>query len=168
MQDFLTAHLHAKPITIAAYYAIKSEPEIITALSILSASQQLLIALPCLSDDPQELVFRQYNHGEQLIIGSKFGIPQPSSHNPLIKPDKIDIFLIPCVAADKNFRRLGYGGGYYDRLINKLRSSCTNKQIFAGVLAERFLLDSLPREHHDAELDIIITERLVLENPGIG
>ena len=47
---------------------------------------------------------------------NKYGIPEPEIKN-MIYPD---ILLIPLVAFDKNLNRLGYGGGYYDRLISKI------------------------------------------------
>ena len=66
----------------------------------------------------------------------------------------IDVLIVPAVAYDKNCYRLGYGGGYYDRFIERLRDDA----ITIGIAFDLQLFDSIPKEEHDAQLNYIITE----------
>ena len=60
--------------------------------------------------------FFEWTSDDPLTI-NKYGIPEPSSNN-LKYPD---ILLVPLLAFDKNLNRVGYGGGFYDRYIQKIR-----------------------------------------------
>ena len=72
------------------------------------------ISLPVIKKNFQ-MDFYKWSFSDPLKI-NKYGIPEPEIKN-IVYPD---ILLIPLVAFDKNLNRLGYGGGYYDRLIEKL------------------------------------------------
>ena len=63
-----------------------------------------------------EMNFFQWSTKDPLSI-NKFGIPEPISN----KTKFPDILLVPLLAYDKNFNRIGYGGGFYDRYINRLK-----------------------------------------------
>ena len=71
---------------------------------------------------------------------NKYGIPEPIT-NKIIYPD---ILLVPLVAYDKNFNRIGYGGGFYDRYINRIKKI---KKIITIGLAYSF-----QKEHHSIEI----------------
>jgi len=146
---------------IAAYYAIKSEPDILPALTSYKT------CLPCVCEDNQ-LIFREYkNHC--ALSANKFGIPEPLES--AVEINSISVFFVPCVAVDLNFYRLGYGGGYYDRLIARYRGLPNCSSIFIGISYHQFLLDSLPTEPKDMQLDGIITEKGIIlrdKNSGIG
>ena len=62
--------------------------------------------------------FYQWSTNDPLAI-NKFGIPEPISK--MVKYP--DVLLVPIVAFDKNFNRIGYGGGFYDRYINKIKEN---------------------------------------------
>ena len=84
---------------------------------------------------------------------NKYGIPEPIS-NKIVYPD---ILLIPLVAFDKNLNRLGYGGGFYDRYIAKLKK---NKKVFKIGFAYSFQkVKKIPISKFDIKLDLIITEK---------
>lgn len=82
---------------------------------------------------------------------SHFKTLEPCS-NP-VSPDKIDFAIIPCLMADKKGYRLGYGGGFYDRLIPQLKKDCVK---VCPVLSQ-LVVDELPFEVFDKPVDIIIT-----------
>jgi len=88
-----------------------------------------------------------------------YGIMEPvrKAEN-LVSPDKIDIVLVPGVAFSENRYRLGYGAGYYDRFLKKVRADC----IKIGMAFEFQVLEKIPAEEHDVPLDIIITERRII------
>ena len=80
-------------------------------------------------------------------------IPEPLSSCEKIDPKEIDLAIIPGVAFDKKGNRIGFGHGYYDRLLKKLRCPVI-------ALAYDFqILHAVPRHEHDAPVDTIITEK---------
>ena len=96
--------------------------------------------------------FFRWSTKEPLEI-NKFGIPEPSS-NKIMYPS---ILLVPLVAFDKHFNRIGYGGGFYDRYIKKNRES---KKIITIGLAYSFQkVKKVPVNNYDIKLDFIITEK---------
>lgn len=86
------------------------------------------------------------------------GIPEPRAHCRAIAPAQIDWVLVPGVAFDPTGRRLGYGGGYYDRLLPLLPpgvprvAGAFDMQIVAGV----------PAATHDLRVDMVVTESRTL------
>ena len=100
--------------------------------------------------------FYNWNKNDPLLI-NKFGIPEPEttiSVNP-------DILFVPLVAFDKELNRLGYGGGFYDRYIQKL--SKIKKIVKVGLAFSFQKLKTIPTNKHDKKLDIIITEKDIVK-----
>ena len=83
---------------------------------------------------------------------SKFNTLEPCTAP--ITPEIIDFAIIPCLMADKQKFRLGYGGGYYDKLIPNLKQNC----IKLCALPAKLLQKELPIEHFDQSVDLICTE----------
>ncbi len=79
--------------------------------------------------------------------------------NPIIKPENVDLILIPAVACDYNGYRLGYGGGFYDRLLNSPQWQSIPT---VGIIFEFALLSQLPCEPWDQKLKTICTEKQIL------
>jgi len=84
------------------------------------------------------------------------GILEPTDDTPTIPWAQIDFAVVPAVACSEKGERLGQGGGYYDRFLEK--TGCP----FAAVCLEQFLLPSLPCEAHDQFMKIIVTQQRVL------
>ena len=78
--------------------------------------------------------------------------PDPD-HSTLLEKEKIDVIIVPLLAFDEKRKRLGYGGGYYDRYLKDF------KGLKIGVGFEAQKNTDLPEEEHDIPLDIIITEK---------
>ena len=99
--------------------------------------------------------FYRWSFSEPLKI-NRFGIPEPTSRNKMYP----EIILVPLVAFDKNLNRLGYGGGYYDRLFKKLSNK---KEILKIGLALSFQkINNVPVKKYDKKLDYIVTEKYIL------
>ena len=95
---------------------------------------------------------RQILSLDQLKAGS-YGLPEPESDTPLILPGEIDLAVVPCVACSHTGKRLGHGGGYYDRYLR------TGHAIPAVVLCrEAEVREDIPMEAHDVIFDRVITE----------
>ena len=93
------------------------------------------------------------------------GIPEPRSHCTPIDPSAIDWALVPGVAFDADGRRLGYGGGYYDRLLPRLRPDAHR---IAGALDVQ-VVDRVPAAAHDLAVDAVVTPtRTLLSNRAQG
>ena len=98
---------------IGGYYPVNFEIDSLTLLRKFQKNR-FNISLPIIKKNFQ-MDFYSWSFSEPLKI-NKYGIPEPENKN-IFYPD---VLLIPLVAFDKNLNRLGYGGGYYDRLIEKL------------------------------------------------
>ena len=94
----------------------------------------------------EDIVLKHHNINDGFIKG-KFGILEPTGEI-FNDYDKIDFALIPGVAFDKNFNRLGRGKGYYDRLLPKLINA---KKM--GICFEYQVFEKIPTENHDIKMD---------------
>ena len=83
-----------------------------------------------------------------------YRIMEPDDNCDKLQHENIDIVIIPLVAFDNSGTRLGYGGGYYDRLLKNMQKT---KKI--GIAFSLQQLDSIERENHDVKLDMVITEK---------
>jgi 5-formyltetrahydrofolate cyclo-ligase len=130
---------------VGAYFAFGSEARtdiIIERGGMLGKK----IALPRVIED--EIIFYELSSSKELIRGA-FGIMEPPPHN---RVNTIDLLIVPGIAFDKKGYRLGYGKGYYDRLLS-------GKRIFSIGLAYSFqLLENLPHDRNDKRLDAIASE----------
>ena len=95
------------------------------------------------------------------VVGGYQGIPEPLPDCPRVAREAIDFVLVPGVAFDLAGRRLGYGGGYYDRLLPLLSPRAAR---VAGAF-ELQLVDRVPAAPHDVAVDAIVTESRALALP---
>ena len=141
-------NFHAK--TVGGYYPYNHEIDAINILEELE-KYNYVTSLPRIKKNYQ-MDFYNWSSKEPLVI-NKYGIPEPISN--MIKYP--DILLIPLVAYDKNLNRVGYGGGYYDRYIEKIKKK---KNIVTIGLAYSFQkVKKIPINNNDIKLDFIITEK---------
>ena len=105
--------------TIGGYYPVNFEIDDLVLLKKFE-KKRFNISLPVIKKNFQ-MDFYKWSFSDPLKI-NKYGIPEPEIKN-IVYPD---ILLIPLVAFDKNLNRLGYGGGYYDRLIERLSKKKKN------------------------------------------
>ena len=96
---------------------------------------------------------------ERDVASGYRGIPEPLAHCPRVAPAAVDWVLVPGVAFDGSGHRIGYGGGYYDRLLPTLRD---DSRRIAGAF-ELQMIDRVPAAPHDLKVDAIVTELRTLE-----
>ena len=94
---------------------------------------------------------------EELTPGS-YGILEPKKHINFLSSN-IDLILIPGLGFDISGNRIGYGKGYYDRLINRIPQA-----ILIGLAFDFQIVRRIPREIHDKKVDFIITEKRILSS----
>jgi 5-formyltetrahydrofolate cyclo-ligase len=115
------------------------------------------LALPVTGRRGQPLTMRLWTWGEPLASGV-WGIREPKPEAPQVDPD---ILLVPLLAFDHAGRRLGYGGGFYDLTLAQLRS---RKAVIAvGLAYAAQEIASVPTTPRDARLDLVLTERDVID-----
>lgn len=89
------------------------------------------------------------------LTATEFGLlePDPEIH-PEVMPEQIDAILVPASGLTRDGRRIGKGGGYYDRYLPRLRT----KALKIGVVYETQIRKSLPTDTHDCKVGWIVTE----------
>ncbi len=110
-------------------------------------------ALPVVVAKNSPLVFRQWKPGEPLVLG-RWDIKVPPETARDVQPD---VLLVPLLAFDRMGYRLGYGGGFYDRTLEKLRAC--KKVTAIGIAYAGQEVDSVLHDEHDQRLDWVMTER---------
>jgi 5-formyltetrahydrofolate cyclo-ligase len=95
---------------------------------------------------------------DTVLLSGPFGLAEPPADAPTVEPSAVDVVLMPGVAFDSAGRRLGHGGGYFDRLIPQLRGDCC----LLGVAFDVQVVDEVPTEPHDARVDAVVTPTRVL------
>ena len=119
------------------------------------------LALPVVSRRGQPLLMREWTFGEPLSAGV-WGIREPEPEAQEVEPD---ILLVPLLAFDRAGYRIGYGGGYYDRTIARLRS---RKPVMAvGLAFAAQEVSAVPATPRDARLDLVLTEREAIDWRGL-
>ena len=140
---------------VGGYYPYNYE---LDTLEILKKLEKLNyhLSLPKIRKNYQ-MNFFQWSTKDPLEIND-YGIPEPISD--IIKLP--NILLVPLVAFDKNLNRIGYGGGFYDRYIKKLKKK---KKIVTIGLAYTFQkVKKIPVTKHDIQLDFIVTNTVKGKN----
>ena len=139
---------------IGGYFPVNFEVDDLELLKKFE-KKNFKICLPVIKNNFQ-MNFYKWNFSEPLKI-NKYGIPEPEQKI-LVYPD---ILLVPMVAFDKRLNRLGYGGGYYDRLIAKFFKK--KKRIMKiGLALSSQKINNVPINKYDQKLDYIVTDRYVL------
>ena len=139
---------------LGGYYPSNYEIDDLEILDFLE-KKNFKISLPIIKKDNQ-MNFCKWSNKDPLKI-NKFGIPEPLSSK-ILYPD---ILLVPLVGYDSNLNRLGYGGGFYDRYIEKIEK--IKKVIKIGLAFSHQKIISVPINQYDKKLDFIITEKEILK-----
>ena len=144
---------------VSGFMPMKSE---INPLPLLRKLEEMgaRIALPAVAGRGKPLIMRQWRVGEPLAAGV-WGIREPKPEAPQLDPD---IVLVPLLAFDRAGYRIGYGGGYYDMTIASLRAR--QAVIAAGIAFAAQEVAKVPTTPLDARLDLVLTEREVIDLRG--
>lgn len=145
------------PYHVSAFLPIGSEIDTLPTLRALTDLGHVT-ALPVVTGKNQPLIFRKWFVGEDLAPGS-FGTSEPLSSEPEVIPE---VLLVPLLAYDSDGYRLGYGGGFYDRTIEKLERDAPITTVGVAFSAQH--VDTVPRGPHDRALQWIATEKEVIRN----
>lgn len=140
--------------TIHCFVSMNDRKEVNTHKLIKELlSQNWEVIVPITDFETGELQHSKLESFEELEI-NKWGVLEPLKQKSF--SEKIDLILVPLLAADKRFNRLGYGKGFYDRFLNSTNA------LKIGLVFEEFILPHIPTEDFDEKLDILITEKKIL------
>ena len=142
-RNIRAAELYQKSKHVMIFYPL---PDEIDLLNLLSDDKQFY--LPRVSGE--ELEVCPYKSGDPLKL-SEFNIQEPLTEG--VSKSVPDIIFTPALCSDNDFYRIGYGGGFYDRLL----SQTSAKSII--VIPQEFVLDDICHEPHDIRCDGIITQK---------
>jgi len=123
----------------------------------LAAGKRLVV--PRVDAIARMLMLHEVSDPEREIAPGYRQIPEPLPSLPEVRASAVDWVLVPGVAFDLAGRRIGYGGGYYDRLLPTLRRDTPR---VAGAF-EVQVVDRVPAAPHDMDVDCLVTERRVIE-----
>lgn len=149
----LESRAYRQAKTIFCFVSHGREPDTYPLLKQALQDGKTLCVPLCLSPGVMEL--KQITALSQLAPGA-YGIPEPPINAPVLSPSEIDLALIPCLAAARGGKRLGKGGGYYDRFLSGYQGHALL------LCPEKLLQKSIPTEPHDIHLPCIITEKEAL------
>lgn len=141
---------------VSGFFPFGNEIDVMPLLARLRAAGHE-IALPVVTPRGEPLVFRRWRPADAMARGP-FGIRQPRDDAPVLVPD---LLLVPLLAFDRRGRRLGYGGGYFDRTLAGLRAQ--GRPLAVGVAFAAQEVDAVPVADYDQPLDWVATEREAIE-----
>ncbi len=142
-------HAHTVLLTLAFRSEWDTLPLVRTALAAGK-----IVVLPRVDQASRMLALHALSDPVADIVPGYRGIPEPRADAPAIAAERVDWVLVPGVAFDRDGRRLGYGGGYYDRLLPLLRAGTPR---VAGAYDAQ-LVARVPFAPHDLTVDAIVTE----------
>jgi 5-formyltetrahydrofolate cyclo-ligase len=146
--------------TVMAFWSFGSEPGTAPLMEALD-SRGVRVALPRIVGGDMEAY--AYAPGD-AVTATSFGASEPST-GAALDPSAIDVVVTPAVAFDRSGRRVGYGGGFYDRFFPRTRPDTLRIGIgFDLQLVE----EELPVGHFDLGLDAIVTESGVVRVRRLG
>lgn len=114
------------------------------------------VSLPRVSG--RSLAFYRVGRWDDLQPGYRAILEPPARARDRSGLHTLDFFFVPGVAFDRRGYRLGHGGGYYDRILSRRRTS----SVACGLCFDFQLLNELPRQAHDRPVDVIVTEKEVI------
>jgi 5-formyltetrahydrofolate cyclo-ligase len=146
----------AAGMVVSGYSPLKSE---ISPLPLLRrcAEAGAALALPVVVGRGHPLVMRAWAFGAPLKSGV-WGIREPTPKAHEVFPD---ILIVPLLVFDRSGHRIGYGAGYYDMTITRLRAMKPVTAIGIAFAAQE--IDEVPTTPRDAALDLVLTEREIID-----
>lgn len=142
--------LYRRARTVAVYLAIKDELD----LRALLSDDKRFVAPRTHALPAPRLTFHLLAGAELELRG--FGVLEPGAASPEVALDGIDLVLVPGLAFDDAGVRLGYGMGYYDRVLSPRPGRSAPATV--GVTFDALLRHALPRHAHDVSVDYLVSE----------
>jgi len=150
----LNCEEYKKAKVVALYMSLESE---VNTKELIKKTIDLgkIVVLPKV--DGEELFFYRIDSLEDNLRKGKFGIIEPmKDESKFINKDEIDLIIVPGICFDKSKNRLGFGKGYYDRLLNIVKA-----KTIAICYEEQISHEELPTGKYDMKVQKIITDKKI-------
>ena len=147
------------PRAVSLFRPIRDEPDVLPLLDAL-AQAGFVTALPVTGPRGAALVFRAWRPGDHEIVGP-MRIPEPAPHLPVVEPD---LLFVPLTVFDRRGNRIGYGAGYYDLTLQRLRG--LHAVISVGIAYAAQEAPTVSAGPHDQKLDFVLTEHGLIDCRG--
>lgn len=148
-QKIITTDAYRQSDCVFCFVSCGKEPDTYPLLNQILSDGKVLAVPLCRSEGQMEL--RRITALSQLAPGA-YNIPEPPEDAPLLPPADVQLALIPCLAATRDGKRLGKGGGYYDRFL------ATYTGAVSLLCPQKLIQDDIPLEPHDILIPHVITE----------
>ena len=152
-QHLAQAEVYQKARTVAAFFSTRQEPDFSSLWSLRAMSKRW--GLPrCAGKD---LTWHECSPtNSEHFQNGLYGIQEPRSSLPTLEAEDIDLILVPAVACDSQGFRIGYGGGFYDRLFSRTKWADTPT---IGIVFDFAYLVQVPTDPWDCPVQAVCTER---------
>ncbi len=156
VRDIVETSVYRRSNTVMAYASFGSELQTDEFVRHVLDQGKILL-LPKVNRQRELLeIYRVRDPVQDLRVGT-WGIREPRPDRcARMEPHIIDFVLVPGLAFDRRGRRLGYGGGFYDKLLADSLSPCA--WLVAGAF-ESQMVEKVPVDEHDMPMDVVVTER---------
>jgi 5-formyltetrahydrofolate cyclo-ligase len=141
-----------RPRVVSAFHPLRDEPDTLELFAALT-EEGFVTVLPVIVGRGSPLLFRRWRPGEPTREAA-MSIREPLKEAPVIDPDLV---FVPLVCFDRRGHRIGYGAGYYDRTLARLRAMKPVRA--AGTAYGVCEVAAVPYENHDQTLDAVVTEQ---------
>lgn len=158
-RDTATLLADLAPGAIVALYAPKGSEVDTTSIDASARARGLRIAYPRVVDGDRRLALHEVTRDE--LVAGRFGLREPRSDAPAIELPAVSAFVIPGLAFDRAGGRIGWGRGYYDATL-----AFAPAALRIGLAFECQLVESIPRDPHDAQLHYVVTEAAIYQSAG--
>ncbi len=146
-------------INIMVYISFRNEVMTHRFIKELLARDKRVFVPYCLVEE-KEMKVAPINNFERDLVRDVYGIFAPREEiRDSYSPEQLEIVIVPGIVFSRTGKRIGYGGGYYDRFLTNLLP----ETVTIGLTYHQFLIDSLPSEKHDQDVDKIITEKEIID-----
>ncbi len=148
-QQLATWPLLREDSTVLTYLAFRSEPDLGLLFSLRPDVRWIVPRIA-----QRQIFLHPYDPAR--LVRHRYGMLEPAADLPLVDPAALDVVLVPGVAFDRQGRRMGLGGGYYDRFLP------TTPALRVGVAYDCSLTDELPCDERDQHVDWVITPTQII------
>ncbi len=152
--------------TILLYIAFRGEVRTQMIATAGGAAGKRLV-LSRVEKEPRGLVLHAYSGDPNTLVRGAYGIAEPHPDWPVVAPGEVDLVVVPGVAFDRRGNRLGYGGGYYDRMLPDVKAANPAAKL-VGLAYGFQIVPELPREEHDIPMNGVATEDGLLRFTASG
>lgn len=158
-EEAIAARLLALPAVkhaqvFGVYHATGSEASLAKTVDALRGLEQMPVIAYPLVVSSEAMVFARFSAGEDLrLLDNPKKLHTDIDHERVIRPEEIDVMLVPGVAFDEHGNRLGQGGGYYDRYLTHLRPDA----LTIGIAFDEQIVEEVPHHPHDRSVGYVVT-----------